>query len=51
LLALRRAGWHTITIWTCELEKKTEHLIADLRRRSVRRRWNARDSRHKTLRA
>jgi hypothetical protein len=48
---LRRSGWRTVTIWTCELVPKTERLIADLQRRTLRRTRNSRGSRHKTRRA
>jgi DNA mismatch endonuclease (patch repair protein) len=51
LAALRRAGWRAVTIWTCELAKRTERLIAELHRRPVKRRSNSRDSRRKTPRA
>jgi DNA mismatch endonuclease (patch repair protein) len=49
--ALRRAGWRIVIIWTCELKRKTDGLIADLRRRTAKLRRNSRGTGRKTQRA
>lgn len=48
--SLRRAGWRVVTIWACRLPEQTALLVADLRRRGIRRR-NSRGRRRKTRQA
>jgi DNA mismatch endonuclease, patch repair protein len=48
--ALTEFGWSAVTIWTCELREKTEHLISDLRRRAIKQISSSPGTRHRRRR-